>query len=278
MGIFSLFSKKKTQELEKPTLKEADFSSFKLVTDYIYEKSGITDLDTRALSASRMQKYAMSQDIYTSSEFLSAMKKDKHFYQEAINIATVNETFFMREVRELEWLVDYIKASSGKLKILSMPSSSGEEIYSILIMLSERGISLEKIEMYGYDINSHAIKSAYDGVYEKHSLHKIDTQLRKKYFTLENERIYKISPSIQKYTRFEQKNIFELDTTKQKFDVVLSRNMFIYFDNVKRQCALNIILELLNPNGIYIKGHADHINEHPNLLKISYGVYKKSIS
>lgn len=274
MGLLTFFSIKKIQEPKNVMKKQADFSSFSCVTDYIYEKSGITDLDTRALAASRMQQYAMSQNIYTSGKFLNMMKENTSFYQEIINIATVNETFFMREIRELEWLVDYIQTTSKKLKILSMPSSSGEEIYSILIMLSQRGISLDKVEIYGYDINSHAIKNAQDGCYEEHSLHKLDTDVRMKYFTQE-ENIYKISSSLEKYTQFKQSNIFEIDTNKQKFDVVLSRNMFIYFDDEKRERALNVIVKLLNLNGIYIKGHADQINETKYLEKIDYGVYKK---
>ena len=274
MGLFSLFSKKKIEELENIVKQQADFSSFNRVTDYIYEKSGITDLDTRALAASRMQQYAMNQNIYTSAEFLTMMKENTSFYQEVMNIATVNETFFMREVKELEWLVEYIQSTHKKLKILSMPSSSGEEIYSILIMLGERGISLDKVEMYGYDINSQAIKNAKDGQYEEHSLHKLDSNLRMKHFSQEGD-IYKISSSIQMHTHFEQNNIFEVDARKHNFDVVLSRNMFIYFDDEKRKRALNIIIELLNPNGIYIKGHADHIAKHNNLEKICYGIYKK---
>lgn len=276
MGLFSLFSTKKVVQEEKIISKEADFSSFKMVTDYIYEKSGITDLDTRALTASRMQNYAQEEGVLTSKEFFHKMQENQTFFQEVINIATVNETFFMREVKELEWLVSYIEKSPKKLKILSMPSSSGEEIYSILIMLSEQGVSLERLEFHGYDINTYAIKNAQDGRYEEHSLHKLDTNLRSKYFT-QKEQVYTINPSIQRYVTFKQENIFELDIKKEKYDVVLSRNMFIYFNDEKRALALDIIVNLLVSDGVYIKGHADSIKGHINLEKIDYGIYKKRL-
>ena len=274
MGFFDWLNKKEEIVEEVCIQRESNFSNFKIVTDFIYEKSGITDLDKRALTSSRAQQYALSEEIYTTNEFLSKMKNDKEFYQEIINIATVNETFFLREIKELEWLVKYIKEENRTLKILSMPSSSGEEIYSILLMLSMKGFDISKIEITGYDINSHAVAHAISGEYDEHSLHKIDTQTRDQYFdSVENH--FQIILSLRDRPRFEQKNIFDISNENSKYDIVLSRNMFIYFDDEKREIALNIIANILKPNGIYIKGHADHIKKHENLENIEYGIYKK---
>lgn len=276
MGLFDWLNKKELQKEIKATPKrESDFSSFKSITDFLYEKSGIVDLDKRALTASRLQQYALSQDIYTTQEFLSQMKINDEFLQEIINIATVNETFFMREVKELEWLVGYIKNSHVNLKILSIPSSSGEEIYSILLLMLINGIDLNRVSITGYDINSHAVQNAKQGEYDEYSLHKIDEAVRAKYFALNESNHYEIVSSIRSHVSFEQKNIFDLTNETKKYDIVLSRNMFIYFDDDKREKALDIISSLLKADGIYIKGHADHIKHHPDLEKIEYGVYKK---
>ncbi len=276
MGIFDWLNKKEDEKIEEDCItRKADFSSFKEVTDYIYELSGIIDLDKRALTSSRLQQYAISQDIYTTTEFLAKMKSSKEFDQEVINIATVNETFFMRELKELEWLIGHIKRSEKRLKILSMPSSSGEEIYSILLLMLQRGVDLNRVEISGYDINSNAVPNAIKGEYDEHSLHKIDEHLRTKYFNKNEENHFEIIEMIKNSVKFEQKNIFDLANEKSKYDVILSRNMFIYFDDEKRELALNIISNLLKTNGIYIKGHADHIKNHPNLENIEYGIYKK---
>ncbi len=274
MGFFDWLNKKE-QSIEEVCIKrDSDFSNFKKVTDFIYEESGITDLDKRALTSSRAQQYAITQDIYTTDEFLLQMKNSHEFYQEIINIATVNETFFLREVKELEWLVEYIKKENRAIKILSMPCSSGEEIYSILIMLSLRGIDLSTITITGYDINSQAVKLASQAKYDEHSLHKIDTQTRDKYFTLDSGSLYEVIDSLKNIPKFEQKNIFDI-TDIAKYDVVLSRNMFIYFDEDKRKIATDIVANLLKSGGIYIKGHADHIYKHPKLDKLAYGIYTK---
>ncbi len=277
MGFFDWLNNTKEEEFvpEVCIERSSDFSNFKLVTDFIYEKSGITDLDKRALTASRLQQYAVSEDVYTTNEFLLAMKNSNAFYQEVINITTVNETFFLRELKELEWLTGYIKNSHKKFKILSMPCSSGEEIYSILLMLSKEGVSLDRVEIVGYDINSDAVEEAKNGKYNEHSLHKIDAATKEKYFTQREDSSYEISSILKNNTQFFQKNIFDLVDERAKFDIVLSRNMFIYFDKKKREEALQIIVNILKTEGIYIKGHADHIDVHTHLENIEYGIYRR---
>ena len=277
MGFFNWLSdKEEVQREEIYVEKNADFSNFKKITDFIYEKSGIIDLDKRALTSSRLQQYAISEDIYTTDEFLRTMQNREEFYQEVINIATVNETFFFREIKELEWLVQYIKNSYTNFKILSMPSSSGEEVYSILILLSEAGVDLNKIEINGFDINSNAVKNSMRGEYDEHSLHKLDIKIRDKYFRRNEEGHYEIDSSIKSHANFFQNNIFNLDAQSGKYDIVLSRNMFIYFDDEKRKEALSIIINLLKQNGIYIKGHADHIKPTSELKNILFGIYEKN--
>ncbi len=276
MGLFSwLGDDKQTTITQEEIKKESDFSSFKDVTDYIYDKSGIVDLDKRALTASSLQQYAVSEGVYTTKEFIDAMQNKDNFYQDIINIATVNETFFMRELKELEWLVSYIKELDRPLKILSMPCSSGEEIYSILLLLKIENFDINKLDIRGYDINSQAIEKAKNARYNEHSLHKIDTDIKDKYFTSIDKSSYLIDSSIKIIPKFMQQNIFELIDQKNIYDIILSRNMFIYFDEKKRELATNIIANLLKSDGIYIKGHADHISQNQSLEKIKYGIYKK---
>jgi chemotaxis protein methyltransferase CheR len=279
MGIFDIFLKKKPYKEERVLKKKepvTNFSNFKIITDYIYKKSGIVDLDKRALTASRLQQYAISQDIYNSDNFLKKMQNEEKFYQEVLNIATVNETFFMREERELKWLIEYIKNSKNNLTLLSMPSSSGEEIYSILLMMDIENIPLDKVSITGYDINSNAIKNAIDGIYDEHSLHKIAEDVKKQYFNVVDENSYQVIDRLRRCATFYQQNIFELKNTTHKFDIILSRNMFIYFDDKKRKEASEIIINMLKKDAIFIKGHADNIYEFDKLQKLSFGIYKKT--
>ena len=277
MGLFDWLSSGKKEEKEVVSQKIANFSNFNKVTDFIYKKSGITDLDKRALTASRLQSYAKEEDVYTTDEFLDMMKIDEHFYQEVMNIATINESFFLRERKELDWLVSYIQESVKKLEILVLPCSTGEEVYSILLLLLEKKIPLDKINISGCDLNSQAVKSAINAEYDEHSLHNIDRLILDKYFVKNEKNLYDIIPIIKDKPSFYQENIFEINSSKKKYDIVLSRNMFIYFDDENRVKALNIIVELLHPDGVYIKGHADHIHKHDKLTNLAYGIYSKQI-
>lgn len=279
MGILDwIFDRKKDNSLEiyETPIKNISLD-FEKIAKYLYEKSGIIDLDKRVLVSSRLKQFASENEMYTTDIFLKKIKMDDDFYQDVLNIVTINETYFFREIRELNWLVKYIKNSNNVFKILSIPSSSGEEIYSILMLLQEAGIDINRVEITGFDINSFAIKNAKAGVYESHALHKLDDTLKIKYFTEDENNYFKISPLLKKNTTFKQNNIFELTDEKEKFDIILSRNMFIYFDNEKRLEAINIIINILNDNGIFIKGHADYIQPHPNLENIQFGIYKKII-
>lgn len=278
MGLLSSFFKNSVdvaiKENENSSVKN-DFSNFTLITQYIYERSGITDLDKRGLISNHLKEFAQEQNIFTTDDFLNTMKNNKEFYQNIMNIVTVNETYFFREIKELEWLVAYIKKSNTSMKILSIPCSSGEEVYSILLMLSEANVDINKIKIFGYDINSDAVERAREGLYSERSLHKLESHIKEKYFTKLSDNLYSISALLKSRAIFEQKNIFELTNEESIFDIVLSRNMFIYFDNEKRTEATDIIVHLLRDSGIYVKGHADHIKPHTNLQNINFGIYQK---
>jgi len=279
MGFLDFLStnKEDRQTLSKEIEHVVDFSNFEIISDYIYEKSGIIDLDKRALVFTRLKQFAQDSDIFTTNKFLDNMKNDTEFYQEVINIVTVNETYFFREKHELEWLVDYAKNSNKNLDILSLPSSSGEETYSILIMLDMAGVDLNRVNITGYDINSQAVVDAKNGYYNSHSLHKVESDVIAKYFTKTSENLYQICNQFRIKANFEQKNIFELKNDKNKYDIILSRNMFIYFNMQKRAEAVDVIANLLKYDGIYIKGHADNIDSHPKIESVQFGIYKKKV-
>ena len=272
--MFGWFNKKKVADkVEVQNLTE-DFSDFDIITNFLYEKSGIIDLDKRALSSSRLKQYALENSINTTDKFIEVLKQQGEVYQQAINIVTVNETYFFREVKELNWLINHIKNSTKKLKILSMPCSSGEEIYSIVLLMLKNNISLDKVELVGFDINSQMIQKAKKATYNEHSLHNVDDLTRENYFSIIEDNQYTLKSHIITNTKFKKQNIFEIDTTQEKYDIVLSRNMFIYFDEIKKQKAMEIITNILTNDGIFIKGHADNIETNKKLKNIAYGVYK----
>ena len=274
MGLFDIFKSKSVNQEEEQLKVESDFSNFDKVTEYLYERSGIIDLDKRRLSMNELTSFSQQENLHTTEDFLARLKVDHEFYQEVLNIITVNETFFFREMKELEWLVSYIKESVGHYKILSLPCSSGEEVYSILILLEEQGVDLSRVDIVGYDLNTLILQKAYKACYNEHSVHKLSEAQKQRYFLKNSDGVYEVIPRLKERVRFEQNNIFEL-SGKNEFDIILSRNMFIYFDETKRDSATDIIVNLLKEGGHFIKGHADNIYKHSSLKNVCYGVYKK---
>ncbi|MEO1953354.1 MAG: CheR family methyltransferase [Campylobacterales bacterium] len=269
-----LFKKNNSEEIVTDVKSTQDWSDFEKITEYLYKQSGIIDLEKKALSSSRIKHYALENKIYTTYQLLQALEDKGKIYQDIIDIVTVNETYFLRELKELNWLIEYIKNSDKSLKILSMPCSSGEEIYSILLLMLQKNIPLEKVELVGYDINSQMIQRAKEAIYDEHSLHNMEKSIIEKYFSKVEDNKYKLSSFITSHTFFKQQNIFEIDISKESYDIILSRNMLIYFDEEKREKAVDIILKMLKSDGIFLKGHADNIPTGYNLKNIALGVYK----
>jgi len=254
---------------------KVDFANFHKIAEFIYVQCGITDLEKRILSFSWLKKYALDNNIHSTDEFLYLLNQKGKIYQDAINIVTVNETYFFREKKELEYLVEFIENSSKKLKILSLPCSSGEEIYSILIMMFQKNIPLDKVTIIGYDIDLQMIEKAKRAIYNEYSLHNLSQDIRESYFTQTDNKTFQIKSFLQQQVEFKQQNIFEIDIKYEYYDVILSRNMMIYFDDIKRKEAIEIITKSLKRGGIFIKGHADLFNHSIMLQNLSFGIYKK---
>jgi len=272
--MFDWFKRKNIEIVSEIKVHQPDID-FKKITEFIYMEFGITDLDKRALSFSRLKKYSLDKNIKSTNDFLKLFNKKDEFYRDILSIITVNETYFFREKKELDYLIDYIKNSSNKLKILSLPCSTGEEVYSILILMLEKEISLDKVEIVGLDVDFEVIKKAKKGIYKQHSLHKIDENLKQKYFTKIDETQFEIKSYLKLHVSFKQQNIFELNVDNEKFDVVLSRNMMIYFDDKKRDIAFQTIFSILKDNGIFVKGHADNLRKTELFKNLVFGIYKK---
>lgn len=273
--IKKFFSKRVETEpvVEKREIKEIE--DFTEIFDVIYGELGINDLHKRPILYDRLGSIAKKYEVETSDEFIELFKKRDAFYEEVIDAVTVNETYFFRELDSLEWLVNWIKSENRDIRLLSMPSSNGAEIYSILIMLHRLDSSLlQRVSCLGIDVNSESIKKAYDGVYSERELHKLSQDLKLKYFDSDDG--YRVKNYLKDRVEFVNDNIFTLSSTKYgKFDVVLSRNLFIYFDDIHRKKATEILYNMLKPGGYLIMGVTDRIYGVVEFKKVSSFIYQK---
>lgn len=262
------FRKKKKVEEEKKVEKRAfEENGLNKLISHIRVFCGVNLEPKQDVLKKRLKLFCEPREIYSYLELLERSKNDENLRQDLINEITVNETYFFRELPQLEESINYAKSLKQKIRVLCAPCASGEEVYSLAILASEKGILGSSIEITGIDINSEAIDNANKALYSKRSLHRLDDRLKTHYFKLDNEHYIVKKEKIPRI-KFEVVNIFDDDFMKLgTFDIIFSRNMMIYFDDDFKHKAIKRFYELLKPHGRLYTGHADLVPQTPLLIK-----------
>ncbi len=237
------------------------------ILEFFYDKTGIHFDEKKDVVAHKINTFYKNHGFADINSFFTEIKRYGPLWQELVNLLTVNETYFFRETRQIDIMIEMAKQKRS-FNILCAPSSSGEEPYTILIKLAENGLLGGLCKFVGIDINSSVIESAKQGTYSKRSLHRTPAEVISKYFT-ENERhYYDISSEIKRIVDFRIANIFDSNIKSLgDFDFVFSRNMIIYFDKESRGEAEKALCSLLKQDGVLFMGHADLIPNNVGFKK-----------
>lgn len=246
---------------------------FRLLRDLIKDYCGVYfDDSSRYLIERRLTRRVLTHNLDNFRDYYRFLLYDKQKDEElsaVMDILTVNETYFFREEGQLKALSEEIfkelnaaKRTTRRIRIWSAGCSSGEEPYTIAMLILEHGDLFEgwDIEVLGSDINQRVLQSARKGVYRKNSLRAIDDYYVKRYFT-ENDGLFRINDNVRKLVNFSYLNL--LDPFKTKFvgtmDVVLCRNVLIYFHTDARKRVIENFYERLTDGGYLLLGHAESL-------------------
>ncbi|HHJ81020.1 MAG TPA: hypothetical protein ENJ65_05255 [Candidatus Tenderia electrophaga] len=158
-------------------------------------------------------------------------------------------------------MADYVKKlelGEGVLNVLSIPCSTGEEPYSIAMVLNGLGLSKEQFRIDAVDISTEVLKRARKGVYTENSFRGKDIAFRDKYFEHKKGR-YAISADIKSTVNFVNKNVLDEDFMAGKglYDVIFCRNLLIYFDYETKCKVLNTLAGLMSKRAMLVLGHAE---------------------
>lgn len=214
----------------------------------------------RAAVKSRM----LALGLLKRSEYLQLLEQSSAELSALIDSVVITETWFFRDKEPFSALALLVKRewlprkSSEPLKILSLPCSSGEEPYSIVMTLLEAGLSADQFQIDAVDISSRALTAARRGVYRKNSFRTRDLSFRDRYFKLTEEG-YVLNEEIRDQVHFIQGNATNKSTlpTGTKYDFVFCRNLLIYFDETTQKSVLNTLSDLLVPSGVLFLGAAE---------------------
>ncbi len=183
-------------------------------------------------------------------------------------LVTINETYFFRELGQLHEFRDRVvpallgTKSSRQLRILSAPCSSGEEPYTLAMLLDEAPVSLAgwSVEILGIDIDPEAIGKARTAFYPHSAFRATEERYRAKYFAPKDGG-HQVVPTLAGKARFMQANLLDLpkDRALEGFDVIFSRNMLIYFDKATQRRVVDQFHRMLNPGGYLFLGHSESL-------------------
>lgn len=251
-------------------------SEFNKLRDIVYERSGIWFADNKkyvleSRLSRRMEDLKLdSFDQYVTLLSMGPYKDDE--FQEMFNRITINETSFFRnppqldvfEKRVLPKLLD-ARSASKRLRIWSAACSSGEEPYTIAIMLHRTlGVRLPDwhIQILGTDISEKVLNIGQSGRYTDYALRTTEALLTARYFK-KVDKEYQIDPAIQSMVSFEKLNLKDTFAARRHgtWDVIFCRNVMIYFDQPMRETCLKTFHQQLADDGTLFIGHSESIRD-----------------
>ena len=257
---------------------EEDFRKFQ---EFFYRKTGILfDVAKRYFVDKRLieRMVATECDSFRTYFTLLRFPASGGELQALTNIMTVNETYFFREEYQFQCLVQSIlpeivarRPAGQPIRIWSIPSSSGEEPFSIAMYLLEYWAQLGNwdVEIVSSDIDTEILSVARRGVYSERSVHQLPPRLLAKYFRPVADG-YQICEDLRQAVEFTRVNLSEPADTRgyRDFDVIFCRNLLIYFDDLSRKAAAETCYDVLRPGGYLCLGHSESMSRISSIYKI----------
>ncbi|MEA1868385.1 MAG: protein-glutamate O-methyltransferase CheR [Thermodesulfobacteriota bacterium] len=249
----------------------------KVISTYIYNVSGIyLDQSKAYLLESRLKGLLEKLGCNSYSELYHKTKSDssKAIERKIIDAVTTNETLFFRDTAPFEMLqhkllpniIDRKTAKfsalfPSRINIWSAACSTGQEIYSIAIVLKKLLGDLKKfnIRLLGTDISDKAVAQASYGKYNKFEIERgLPKDKLVMYFDSDGNS-WKIKDEIRALAAFKKFNLMDSFTLMGKFDIVFCRNVAIYFPLEDRKKLFNKIADVLEPDGYLIIGSTESL-------------------
>lgn len=268
-----------------PTKVGLSIKSFELWRKYIYESTGIYFQDNKKyLLESRLQKRISFLGLPTFEAYLdyirfnpSGSAETKYLF-EAI---TINETFFFRNQPQLDALVTTIlpeiivskeKLGKNKIRIWSAACSSGEEAYSIAMIINDlikpKYPNIE-FEIVGTDISNAVVDVARRGSYKEYAVRNTPVYYLKKYFKV-NVTSFDLDPKIKNMAYFKLLNLYDdlSMRTMINFDVIFCANVLIYFDQTSKIKVINHLYNSLYKGGHLFIGYSETLHGISKAFKL----------
>jgi chemotaxis protein methyltransferase CheR len=258
---------------ESTTAKSAMTSSqFARLATIVYDRAGIHFPENKKyVLESRLGRRLQELDMDNYDQYISYLTMgpyQQEEFQEMFNKITINETSFFRnepqlEVFEKSILPDLLesRAATKRLRIWSAACSSGEEPYTLAVMIHRTlGLRLAdwRVEILGTDISEQALETGQSGKYTDYALRSTSPLIKQRYFKHEGS-FWVLDPQIKTMVNFQVHNLKDRLGAKRfgQFDVIFCRNVLIYFDNAMKETVIGCFFDQLKPDGTLFIGHSE---------------------
>jgi chemotaxis protein methyltransferase CheR len=247
---------------------------FRLIRDIIYSHCGLFfDSDTKYLLEKRLAKRLPLHQLKGFREYYHFLKYDRKSDQEMsdlMDILTTNETYFFREAFQLRALTEEIlpelkaikeKRGDKTLRIWSAGCSTGEEPYTIAMLILEMGLFHGwRVEIIGTDISHRVLQHSRKAVYGKTAFRTTDDRYVERFFQAQDTG-FKVNDEVRELVTISHLNLFDQNRLALlgKMDVIFCRNVIIYFDQAAKKKIIESFYRMLHEGGYLLLGHSESL-------------------
>ncbi len=249
---------------------------FQRISDFIQKNYGIKmPPEKKIMLKSRLQKRLKKLNITSYKEYINFVFSKNERNKELVNMmdaVSTNKTDFFREKKHFDFLSKFVlpkilrDSNKRHLKLWSSACSSGEEVYTMAITLSEFLLKNPAFSysILGTDISTVVLNKAIRGIYPNESINNIAIELKKKYFLKsKNSDIKKVRiiSNLRNKVSFKRLNLIDNFYTNinNNFDIIFCRNVLIYFDRKVQEKVILKLCKHLVKGGYFFLGHSESI-------------------
>ncbi|MEW5725508.1 MAG: protein-glutamate O-methyltransferase [Thermodesulfobacteriota bacterium] len=266
---------------------------FNELVELVYRESGIVLKDKRELVEARLASLSRRKGYQEPAEVIESLKQDQGgaALVELLDQVSTNLTYFYREPAHFEFLEKVLlpelvnrkrAARRNRIRFWSAACSSGEEAYSLAMTTKEHlpdGGNWD-FKILATDISTKVLRKAVAGRYTRPEVLKAPAGYIQKYFDRSGDRhepVYEVRREIKDLVVFRRLNLL-MDSYPFSglFDLIVCRNVMIYFDQPTKQALLSRFFRYLEPSGYFFTGHAESLTGYEHLFRrVRVAVYRK---
>jgi chemotaxis protein methyltransferase CheR len=257
-------------------------------SDYAYlrglvmdQSANLIDPSRNALFDTRLTSLARIAGASNLEDFVSLLRSGRpaHLHRAVAEAMTVNETSFFRDVQPFEMMREVIVPSlirergrERRLRIWSAASSTGQEAYSLAMLIVEHfpALATWDVKILGTDISRQVVDYAQRGRYRRLEVNRgLPARMLLKYM-IRTEEEWEICPQIRSMCEFQYANLCAPLVQLPEFDLVLLRNVLLYFSQHDRGAVFSDVHQKMMPDGYLVLGNAEQAEDSTNLFDVEF--------